>query len=92
MKTGAPELYALAVRCTDGEEGIYVINHFSTAVKAELPEGKWKPDGGIRGSGRLAHMTEERSCVELCEAVLEINCAVFEPLSLVYIRKEQKAG
>lgn len=85
VETGNQGLYALAVRRSDGQEGIYVINHSSAAVKVKLPDGNWVSGGGLKGRGRMAHMAADRSCVEPFEAKIEGTNAVFEAISLTFI-------
>lgn len=88
VNTDTESLFAIAVKCGDGTEGIYVVNHSSNVAMVNLPEGNWVSDGGLKGTGRLVRITEDRTCVNACEASIVGTTAELEPLSVVFIKKE----
>lgn len=87
IETGSESIHAIAVRCVDGTEGIYIINHATSAATVTLPDGTWSSISGLKGRGRMDKMTESDTCVTTCTANPEANLAKLEPLSLYYFEK-----
>lgn len=76
-------LFAVATETVSGKKQLYLINHSSSDITAELPAGQWKVVDGLQGSGRMAHITETETCISQCQP--EISGSMLEVPRLSFL-------